>query len=286
MKKLFILIFILISMMMCTFTVHSEVNNNNNNEILVANTDANMMLDAERFVMITDEIIRAVEEERAIIQEQINIKQAEIDSINSSNSRKNNVTFNLYDVTQLSGITGEELYNVLINFNGGLLAEFAWVFVDCEKIYNVNAFFIAALVAHESGWGKSDRTNYQNNLTGYAVYSDSAEGTTFSSKEECIYETAKLLRRYYLNSDGLYYNGLSVRGVNTKYCLSKDRKTTDYNWSDNISSIANDFNQYYHDNVKRLVKVPTMDINMDELLNNKRNELISQIRPRRYTVVK
>lgn len=284
MKKLFIIVFIIISMMVCTYTVHSETNNNN--ERIIANTDANIMLDNERFIMITEEFITAIEEERARIQDQIDIKQAEIDSVVKSNNRKNNVTFNQYDVTQLSGITGEEMYNVLIGINGGTLAQFAWTFVDCENIYNVNAFFIAAIVAHESGWAKSDRSNYQNNLTGYAVYSDTATGTTFSSKEECIYATAKLLRNDYLNPNGLYYNGVSVRGVNTRYCLGKDRRTTDYGWSVSISSIANGFNDYYHNNIKSLDVVPVMDINMEELLNNKRSELISQIRPKEYIILK
>lgn len=282
MKKLFIIVFIIISMVVCTYTVHSEINNN---ERIVANNDVDIMLDYERFLIITEEVSKAIEEERKIIQEQIDIKQSEIDSIIASNTRKNNVTFNSNDLTEISGITGSELYNVLQGFSGGSLAEFAWVIVDCETRYNVNAFFLTALIAHEGGWGKSARSNYQNNLTGYAVYSDTAAGTTFSSKEECIYKTAELIANQYLNQNGSYYNGVSLRAVNTRYCLMKDRKTTDYGWSVSISSIANAFNQYYHNTVKQLDTVPSIDINMEELLDIKRKELISKITPKQYKVI-
>lgn len=283
MKKLFILLITIITMMMSLSSDTYSETNSVEEFSLSTNLETNILIDSDRFLMFTEEIIKAIDEERIIIEEQIKTKQEEIDNINKSNIRKNNVSFNSDDVTEISGISAVDLYNVLINFNDGLLADYAWTFVECEELYDINAFFIAALVAHESGWGSSDRTNYQNNLTGYAVYSDSSVGTTFSSKEECIYKTSELLRNEYLNSKGLYYKGVSVRAVNTRYCLFQDRKTTDYNWSVDIINIANNFNEYYHNNIKRIKDVPIMDIDMEKLLDDRRREILSQIKPNEHT---
>ena len=86
--------------------------------------------------------------------------------------------------------------------------------LNAEKEYNVNAIFLTSIVANESGWGTSKRAQTQNNLTGYAVYHDLSRGTTFSSKDQCIYGTAKLLANNYLNPNGKYYNGTSIYDVN------------------------------------------------------------------------
>lgn len=288
MKKLFILVFLIMTMIvLCTGTVHSEMININGG-LVITNREItqNVILDDERFLMITEEIVDTIEAERLIIQEQINTKQSEIDAVISSNNKKNNISFNPYDLTQVSGITGNEMYNVLLGFSGGSLAQFAWVFVDCENTYDINAFFLAALVAQESGWGKSSRAVNQNNLTGYAVYNSYATGSTFNTKEDSIYATARLLRENYLNSNGKYYSGVSIWNVNTRYCLTEDGSSADYHWSNNISSIANSFKDYYHSNVKTLDEVPEMNINMDELLNKKREELITQITPNEGFIIK
>lgn len=91
-------------------------------------------------------------------------------------------------------------------------------YLKAEQTYGVNAIFLMALTAQESGWGNSNRAKTQNNLSGYAVYSSSSKGTTFSSKEESIMATAKLIAEEYINSEGAYYNGTSVADVNIKYC--------------------------------------------------------------------
>ena len=233
-----------------------------------------LQTNSQKLIDLTTTMHIALEQERQRVEELIAIKQAEIDSVIAENSRKNNATFNAYDVTQVTGLTANELYQTLSGFKNGVLAKFAWVLKDCEDIYGINAFFLAALIAQESGWVTSDRALYQNNLTGHAVYNNAAAGTTFNSQEESIYNTAKLLRNNYLTQGGSNYHGTSIWNVNTDYCLTQDSSSTDYNWSSNISSIANDFNRYYHNNIKTLIDVPVMDINMDEMLNAKRQEIL------------
>lgn len=143
--------------------------------------------------------------------------------------------FNEYDLTQRS-------YASIVHMKKALkdteLQRVASSFVEAEETYGVNAYFLAAIAALESSWGTSSRAIYQNNLTGHAVYNDSARGTYFSSWHESIMTTAKMLKENYLSYDGIHYNGLSTVDVNKKYCFLEDSITIDYNWSSKVNSIA------------------------------------------------
>lgn len=111
-------------------------------------------------------------------------------------------------------------------------------FVKAEKKYGVNALFLAGIVAQESGWGKSERAKYQNNLSGYAVYSRGAIGAYFNDWESSIMATAKLISEDYLNESGKYYTGKSSRAVNTHYCQVDGK--ADYTWSEQVDKIVNE----------------------------------------------
>lgn len=82
----------------------------------------------------------------------------------------------------------------------------------------------------------SSRAINDNNLTGYAVYEDTSEGETFTSKERCIMETAKLLKTQYLDSTGAYFYGLSIYDVNNKY--SQKNGEPNLEWNTTINNIA------------------------------------------------
>ena len=145
------------------------------------------------------------------------------------------VNFSPCDVTQKSGATEFHIKKALKDSKE--LSSLSQYFIEAENKYGVNAFFLIGIAAHESMWGKHDRANYQNNLTGFMVYEESAEGGYFDSQGQCILETGKLLRNDYLNSDGTYHVGLSVHDINTHYCLGAD-KEPDYNWEKDVVEIA------------------------------------------------
>ena len=108
------------------------------------------------------------------------------------------------DVTAKSGYSAEELAEGL----RGNLRELAGSFVEAEEKYGVNAVFLAAVAAWESGWG-----NYcfkENNFFGWGKKS-------FSLPEEGIDFVASKIADYYLSPDGKYYHGVSVAGVNHSY---------------------------------------------------------------------
>lgn len=116
----------------------------------------------------------------------------------------------LYDVNNLlspSNITAEELEAGLL----GNLPELSEAYIKAEKETGVNAIFIAAISALESGWGKSSMARNMNNLFGYGK-------KTFETKEAGIMHVANALKNNYLTKSGPYYHGYSVDDVAVCYC--------------------------------------------------------------------
>lgn len=108
------------------------------------------------------------------------------------------------DLTLPSGISEKELANGL----KGELKELAGDFVAAEEKYGVNAVFLAAVAALESGWGKS--CFRANNIFGWS-------GKSFGSKEECVDFVASKIAEHYLSENGKYFHGKTVSGVNVCY---------------------------------------------------------------------
>jgi beta-N-acetylglucosaminidase len=191
-----------------------------------------------------NEELKKQEEERKRVQ-----------AINDENTRRNNVHVYYADVTSTSGITAEELSQVFNKLNEPKMAQYSQAFIDAEKEYGVNALFLAAIAAQESGWGSKAGGTNGTNLTGHCVYNSQSIGTTFNSGYESIMETAKLLRNNYLTSGAKNFHGYGVEDVNTDYCLHQDMKTTDYTWTGYVVSIENLLEKTYHHKVKTLLKV-------------------------------
>ena len=108
------------------------------------------------------------------------------------------------DLTEKSGVTEEMLQKALLKSLSPLAKEF----VLAEKNHGVNAIFLAAVAALESGWG--EYCFRENNLFGWS-------GKSFSSKEECIDFVAEKIAENYLSEEGKYHNGKNLSGVNICY---------------------------------------------------------------------
>lgn len=141
------------------------------------------------------------------------------------------VSFNPYNLWEKSNVTESKMKKALKDTE---LESLSKSYVKAEKEWGVNAIFLAALTAEESAWGTSKRAREQNNLSGYGVYSPTSSGVNFSSKEESINETAKLISNDYLKEDGSYHKGISIWNVNESYSVGSD-----YDWSENIIKISN-----------------------------------------------
>lgn len=172
-------------------------------------------------------------EEKEALQQRIELLQREYDELKTQYLKEiQPVSFSSDNLLTASNATNKKIE---IALTGTGLEGLAHAYTEAELTYGVNAIFLVALTAEESGWGNSHRAKTQNNLSGFAVYSPTSRGTTFSSKEESIMATARLLKEDYLNSDGQYYNGTSISSVNIRYCPNDGG-----NWSKNITAIANE----------------------------------------------
>lgn len=183
-----------------------------------------------------EEMQREIEEENRIREEQERleaIRIAEEIAREQERQRVESVTFDPYDLTKPSNLTGDEMYDLLKDTG---LKDVAYTYIQAEKRYGVNAFVLAGLSALESSWGTSSRAVNDNNLTGYNIKSNS-DYYSFSSRSESLLATAKLLGESYLSPSGKYYSGTSIWDVNNKYCPPT---TTDAckGWADKISNIS------------------------------------------------
>ncbi len=81
-------------------------------------------------------------------------------------------------------------------FAGTALAGIGEALVEAELVTGINALVLAAICAHESGWGTSRLAREKNNLAGLGAY-DGCEYTAalaFESRAECVMYLARLLR--------------------------------------------------------------------------------------------
>ena len=113
-------------------------------------------------------------------------------------------------------------------------------FYYIEEQYNINGVFVAAVAIHESNWGTSRISQNKYNLFGYGAYDSNPynDAYEFSDYSESIDLIARVFVKYYLNpkgtaiyggeqASGKYYNGPTLKGVNTKYA-------TDKNWANAV----------------------------------------------------
>lgn len=114
------------------------------------------------------------------------------------------------------GMSEEELEGALKHE----LKQYAGNFLSAEEEHGVNAAFLAAIAAQESGWGRY--CFRANNIFGFGRKS-------FDSVPECIDYVAGYLAEHYIAEDGKYYNGATVEGVSVCWC--------DKSWAQAINSI-------------------------------------------------
>lgn len=190
------------------------------------NNDATSKLSDVKALQEFVEKVKTVEEERQRLEAE-RLEQM----------RKSNVSFNPFDVTEISGVTHEEMYELLKDTG---LSDVSDAFVDAEQQEQINAFALLGIVANESSWGKSARAvGHSKNLGGVEVYSDSSVGRIYASRYDSVMDIANFLRRDYLDYDGQYYHGRNTDGINYAYSASED-------WDRIVDSIAQNKVQEYH----------------------------------------
>ena len=137
------------------------------------------------------------------------------------------------ELNKSSGLTEKDFKKVLTNLpqdTNNIFKDNYKVFYEMDKKYNINGIFLAAIAIHESAWGTSTIAHDKGNLFGYGAYDSSPyeSSYTFNDYSDGIETVAKALAIHYLNTSGTkvnddekakgtFYNGSTVKGVNTKY---------------------------------------------------------------------
>ena len=150
------------------------------------------------------------------------------------------------EINKPSGLTKEDFKKVLSGNTSDIYKIFensAETFYNIEQKYNINGLFLASIGIHESNWGTSKISQDKKNLFGYGAYDSSPydSSVNFETYEAGIETLAKVLSKHYLNiagtviydgeiATGMYYNGLTISGVNVRYA-------SDTNWSNRVYEI-------------------------------------------------
>jgi len=88
-----------------------------------------------------------------------------------------------------------------------------------QEEYGVNALVLAAIIIHESGWGRSRLAREKCNLSGYGAgdLDPYRRGRSFANPAACVDATAQLLAGDYLTPAGRYYHGVTLAAVGVCY---------------------------------------------------------------------
>lgn len=153
--------------------------------------------------------------------------------------------FNM-DLSKPSGLSLAQFQKILSGNPGdkqGVLASNAEYFYYAERQYGINGVYLASMAIHEGGWGTSKIANDKKNLFGYGAYDSNPYGgaSAFSTYAEGIDLVARVLVKNYLNpkgteiydgqiASGMYYNGPTLTGVNTRYATDKNWANAVFKW--------------------------------------------------------
>lgn len=136
---------------------------------------------------------------------------------------KNALIYNKDDVRTKSNVTEEELTKML---KGTKMEELVPYLVATEDNYGINVIVLTSIIANNSNWNTSERSEKYNNVS----HLGDKNGLKFNSKEECIDFTAKLLSEEYLQEEGTYFKGYSLKDISINFCNSDI-------WVNNINNI-------------------------------------------------
>lgn len=138
------------------------------------------------------------------------------------------ISFDPNDIRIPSGATAEDLALAL---KGTKLEHLAPAYVALEQKYGWNAISAVSITAHETYWGNDYKVTEYNNLGG--IRERSGDYWIFNSQEECVDYIGSLISRKYLNPNGEYFNGYSLKAINAMYCpVGGDT------WSSSITQIG------------------------------------------------
>lgn len=146
--------------------------------------------------------------------------------------------FQFMDLRSKTAYSAEELNKVLARFGGenSLLYGKGHVFKQAEKEFKINALYLMAHAALESGWGKSVIARDKYNFFGIAAYDNSPYQSAYSYNgvDKGIMDGGKWIAGRYIHGSGFPFDGPYLgnksEGMNKYYA-------TDPRWGSSIARI-------------------------------------------------
>lgn len=154
------------------------------------------------------------------------------------------------ELNKVSGLTLNDYKKIFTNLSSDknkIFENSYTAFYNAEKKYNINGIFLASIAIHESSWGTSEISSDKKNLFGYGSYDSTPYESSyeFDTYAEGIDTVAKSLVKYYLNPSGTmiygnetaaawYYNGPTLKGVNTRYASDEDWHSKVFNYMETL----------------------------------------------------
>lgn len=135
--------------------------------------------------------------------------------------------FNANDIRGVAGITSQQLRNATPQTMNEICNDIVYY----SNAYGVNALAVASIIRLESANNTSRLATTKNNLGG--ITDGNGKYRSFDSKTQCIEYMVRLLKTQYLDPQGKFYRGYSLRNINELYCPNDK-----YDWSKKVSSMA------------------------------------------------
>ena len=177
-----------------------------------------------------------IQEQKRLEEERIRKEQEEAEErrrqqeLEEELRRQTQPHFNPYNVSELSNLSKEQ---ISIMLEGTALHTLVNAFYWYEQEYQINAVFLMALTAEESGWGRSSLAINNNNLSGHK--NKNGGWAYYNNWGECLEESFRLLSQEYVNPNGAFYTGPSMYDINLVYCPNPSNPNS---WANNISRIG------------------------------------------------
>lgn len=145
------------------------------------------------------------------------------------------------DLTVPSGVTCAFLDDYLLGKKMGALSGIGCACVVAERVSGVNAVYLAAHAALETGWGTSRIAIQKHNLFGWSAFDaspySSAKG--FPNRDTCILFVAGRIRTLYLTPGEKYFRVAPVLGKRGRGGYGMNMHyATDPEWGAKIARIA------------------------------------------------
>ena len=235
-----LLIFVVAASFTVTYTIRERHDIHNNFIISVLQYEA--LTRSTETLMTAQKGYELLQQDHYLVSQQIHYLKQQIGSLqfqvafidvikSASYLERNNIIANLDDLRIKSNATESQINILLANTP---LEDAGWYFLEAERTYGVNAIIMIAIMRQESNLGRAGNLWRYNNFAGIT---DGRGGwARWDTKREGIFALARLLGLHYLCPNGRWYNGVSIEGVNVRYCLLPDGLTTDWDWSRHIRS--------------------------------------------------